>query len=109
MQNSCDLLITNTFAVIPKVGIVDTDILIEDGTVKALSNHSGSINISTSRRIDARGKYVLPGAIDPHVHYGVYTPIDQAAKTESRSAAVGGITTMMRMLRFYDSYRDNII
>ncbi|HXG05953.1 MAG TPA: amidohydrolase family protein, partial [Nitrososphaera sp.] len=46
-----------------------------------------------------------PGAIDPHVHYGVYTPIEEAARTESRSAAVGGVTTMIRMLRLYDSYQ----
>ena len=55
------------------------------------------------RKIDAR-KYVLPGAIDPHVHYGVYTPINDAAKTESRSAAVGGVTSMIRMLRLFDGY-----
>jgi dihydropyrimidinase len=104
MQNSCDLLITNASAVIPKVGIVDTNIMIEGGRIKALTNSAG--NVSASRKIDARGKHVLPGAIDPHVHYGVYTPIDEAARTESRSAAVGGITTMIRMLRLYGSYRD---
>lgn len=101
--NSCDILITNASAVIPKVGIVETSIMIEDGKIKALTNSAG--NISAARKIDARGRYVLPGAIDPHVHYGVYTPIDEAAKTESRSAAVGGVTTMIRMLRLYDSYR----
>jgi dihydropyrimidinase len=103
MQNSCDVLITNASVVIPKVGIVDTDIMIEDGRIKALTNSAG--NISASRKINARGRYVLPGAIDPHVHYGVYTPIDEAARTESRSAAVGGVTTMIRMLRLYGSYR----
>ncbi len=103
MQNSCDVLITNASAVIPKVGIVETNILIEDGRIKALSNSAG--NISASLKIDARGRYVLPGAIDPHVHYGVYTPIEEAARTESRSAAIGGVTTMMRMLRLYDSYQ----
>ncbi|MEP0824387.1 MAG: amidohydrolase family protein [Nitrososphaera sp.] len=103
MQNSCDLLITNASAVIPKVGVVETNIMIEDGLIKALSNSAG--NISASIKIDARGRYVLPGAIDPHVHYGVYTPIEEAARTESRSAAIGGVTTMMRMLRLYDSYR----
>lgn len=103
MQNSCDVLITNAAAVVPKVGIVETNIMIEDGRIKALSNSAD--NISASIKIDARGRYVLPGAIDPHVHYGVYTPIDEAARTESRSAAVGGVTTMMRMLRLYDSYR----
>lgn len=104
MQNSCDVLITNASAVIPKVGIIDTNIIIEGGKIKALTNSAA--NVSASRKIDARGKYVLPGAIDPHVHYGVYTPVDEAARTESRSAAVGGVTTMIRMLRLYDSYRN---
>jgi dihydropyrimidinase len=104
MQNSCDVLITNASAVIPKVGIVDTNIMIEGGKIKALTNSASSI--SAARKINARGNYVLPGAIDPHVHYGVYTPIDEAARTESRSAAVGGVTTMIRMLRLYDSYRN---
>ena len=97
-------MITNASAVIPKVGVVDTNIMIEDGKIKTLTNSVG--NVSASKKIDARGKYVLPGAIDPHVHYGVYTPINEAARTESRSAAVGGVTTMIRMLRLYDSYRN---
>src|SRR4029079_11631070 len=101
-NNSCDILITNGSVVIPKVGIVETSIMVEDGKIKALTNSIG--NISAARTVDARGRYVLPGAIDPHVHYGVYTPIDEAAKTESRSAAVGGVTTMIRMLRLYDTY-----
>jgi dihydropyrimidinase len=105
-NNSCDILITNASAVIPKVGIVETNIIIEDGKIKALTNSIN--NISASRIVDARGKYVLPGAIDPHVHYGVYTSIDEAARTESRSAAVGGVTTMIRMLRLYDRYYHNI-
>ena len=104
MQNSCDLLITNASAVIPKVGIVETNIMIEEGKIKALT--SSASEISASIKVDAKGKYVLPGAIDPHVHYGVYTPINEAARTESRSAAVGGVTTMIRMLRLYESYRN---
>jgi len=103
MQNSCDLLIMNASAVIPKVGVIDTNIMIEGGKIKALTNSVG--NVSAPKKIDARGKYVLPGAIDPHVHYGVYTPINEAARTESRSASVGGVTTMIRMLRLNDSYR----
>jgi dihydropyrimidinase len=103
MQNSCDLLIMNASAVIPKVGVIaDTNIMIEDGKIKSLANSTN--NVSASRKIDASGKYVLPGAIDPHVHYGVYTPINDSARTESRSAAVGGVTTMIRMLRLFDGY-----
>ena len=104
MGNSCDILVSNARVVIPKVGVVETNIIVEDGTISALSKSTD--NIQASRKINANGKYVLPGAIDPHVHYGVYTPIEEAARTESRSAAIGGVTTMMRMLRLYDdSYR----
>lgn len=103
MENSCDVLITNASVVVPKASIIETDIMVENGRIKSLKP---SKNASASRKINANGKYVLPGAIDPHVHYGVYTPIDRAAKTESRSAAIGGVTTMIRMLRLYDdSYR----
>src|SRR5512133_3003055 len=104
--NSCDLLITNATVVIPKIGIVQTDIMVEDGKIKALRKSVD--NVQASKKINANGKYVLHGVIDPHVHYGVYTPIDEAAQTESRSAAVGGVTTMIRMLRMNESYQKNI-
>src|ERR1051326_2649621 len=103
-SNSCDVLITNATAVIPGIGLVQTHILIENGKIKDLRKSIG--NVQASKRINANRKYVLPGAIDPHVHYGVYTPIEEAARTESRSAAVGGVTTMVRMLRLYESYRN---
>jgi dihydropyrimidinase len=106
MQNSCDILITNAAAVIPRSGITQTNILIENGKIKALRKSID--NIHASKIINANGKYVLPGLIDPHIHYGVYTPIDEAAKTESRSAALGGVTTMIRMLRMNESYQKNI-
>jgi dihydropyrimidinase len=106
MQNSCDLLIKNGNVVIPKVGIINTNIMIENGKIKNLTKSLNNINYDKS--IDATGKYILPGLIDPHVHYGVYTPIENAAKTESKSAAIGGVTTMIRMLRLYSDYRNNI-
>src|ERR687885_2061194 len=103
-NNSCDILITDAAVVIPKVGIDRTDILIENGKIKDLRKSTG--NTYASKKINANRKYILPGVIDPHVHYGVYTPINEAAQTESRSAAVGGVTTMIRMLRLYGSYRN---
>ena len=103
MQNTCDILITNASAVVPNAGVLEgTNIMIEDGKIKALLKSVD--NVSASRKIDALGKCMLPGAIDPHVHYGVYSPINEAARTESRSAAVGGVTTMIRMLRLFDGY-----
>ena len=52
----------------------------------------------------ASGLVAIPGIIDTHVHYGVYSPINEAARTESCAAAIGGVTTMMRMLRLYDPF-----
>jgi dihydropyrimidinase len=104
LNNTCDIIIKNVNAVIPFDGIVNTNILIENGKIKVLKKTVE--NISADRIINADNKYVLPGLIDPHVHYGVYTPIDIAAITESSSAATGGITTIIRMLRLEGSYRN---
>lgn len=104
MENSCDILITNALTIIPLVGKLDTNILIEDGKIKAI--RKSIENVQASRVINASKKYVLPGIIDPHVHYGVFTPIDSSAVTESRSAAVGGICTIMRMLRMHGTFKN---
>ena len=77
---------------IPKVGIVNTNIMIENEKIKDLSKSLNNINYSKS--IDATGNYILPGLIDPHVHYGVYTPIENIAKTDTKSgAAIGCVTS----------------
>ena len=77
MDNTCEVVIKNANAVIPFNGIVKTNILVENGKIKSLKKAIGKIN--ADRIIDAKGKYILPGVIDPHVHYGVYTPIGEAA------------------------------
>lgn len=49
-------------------------------------------------RIDARQKYLLPGIIDPHVHFrepGLEAKGD--IYTESRAAVAGGVTSYMEM------------
>jgi dihydropyrimidinase len=105
LDDTCDVLITNASVVIPNGGITsDTNILIEKGKIKKLTKSVGNTN--AGKIINANGKYVLPGLIDPHVHYGVYTPIDKAASTESRSASIGGVTTVIRMMRLSRSYRN---
>jgi len=47
------------------------------------------------RVIDASGCYILPGAIDAHVH--CYSSLDEGFTTASRSAAAGGVTTVIEM------------
>ena len=51
--------------------------------------------------IDATGKYVFPGFIDPHVH--IYLPFmgtfaKDNYETASRAALVGGTTTLIEMI-----------
>lgn len=81
-------------------GVIDANIVVEDGRISALTQ-----DVPDCKRIDASGLVSMPGAVDPHVHYGVYSAIGEAALTESRAAALGGVTTMMRMLRLKGSYR----
>ena len=54
--------------------------------------------------IEGGGNYLLPGAIDPHVHLGFSFPIDQDWRTETRSAAIGGVTSLIHFLWHPDSY-----
>jgi dihydropyrimidinase len=104
LENDCDLLIYGALGVvIPKVGVLQLDILIKDGKIKDL--RKDSTNVNASSMFDASGRYVIPGVIDPHSHYGVFTPIEEAARTESKTAAIGGITSVIRMLRLDGSYK----
>jgi dihydropyrimidinase len=45
--------------------------------------------------LDAKGRHVLPGLVDPHTHPGNFRPLVEDIRSETRSAAVGGVTTML--------------
>ena len=95
-----DTVITDSHVILPS-GMVEKNIVIDDGKIVDFTTEVPQCDV----RINARGLVSIPGVIDPHVHYGVYSPIEKAATTESRVAAIGGITTMMRMLRLGGSYK----
>ena len=54
--------------------------------------------------IDCKENFVLPGLLDPHVHFGAWFPFKEDCKTETEAAALGGITTVMHHLINRDSY-----
>lgn len=77
------------------------DILVEGETVTRIASRidagefGGEVDV-----IDASGKFVFPGFIDPHVHIylpfmGTYAKDDYASA--SRAALVGGTTTLIEM------------
>ena len=99
-----DTVIVGSHVVLP-TGIIDTNLVLDDGKIISLTNEIPS----SDKKINADGLVAIPGVIDTHVHYGVYSPIEHAATSESHAAAIGGITTMMRMLRRGDSYKNSLL
>ncbi len=74
------------------------DVLCEGETIKAIAPHIDAP--ADAEVIDAAGKYVFPGFIDPHVH--IYLPFmgtyaKDNYETASRAALVGGTTTLIEM------------
>ena len=101
---TCDTVIVGSHVVLP-TGIIDKNIVLDEGKIIGFTNDIPS----SDRKINADGLVAIPGVIDTHVHYGVYSAIEHAAVSESHAAAIGGITTMMRMLRRGDSYKLSLI
>ncbi|MGI0065792.1 MAG: dihydroorotase, partial [Nitrosotalea sp.] len=98
-----DAVITGSHVIFQNV-MASKNIVIDEGKVVGLTNDIPQCDL----KIKADGLVSLPGMIDPHIHYGVYSPINDAAVTESKVAAIGGVTTMMRMLRLSGSYKKNL-
>ena len=71
-----------------------TNIFISDGIIKNINSDI----IKADHIVNLKGKYVLPGMIDPHVHM---RDMDQSYKEDwisgSKSALRGGITTVIDM------------
>ncbi|MDH3312740.1 MAG: amidohydrolase family protein [Nitrosopumilus sp.] len=98
-----DTVITDSHVILPQ-GMVDKNIIIDEGKIVGLIHDTPACD----NKINGKGLISVPGPIDTHVHYGVYSPINEAAKTESHAAAIGGITTMMRMLRLGDPFTKSL-
>jgi dihydroorotase len=72
------------------------NLYIKDGKIAALSDQP--LSGAARKRIDAAGKYVLPGLIDIHVHSRDPGPTyKEDFFTSTQAAAAGGITTIFDM------------
>ena len=76
-----DLVIKNGNLVTPS-GILKAGVAIDNGKIVAIATNA---NLPAACSvIDASGRHVMPGAIDPHVHLGTYTgSFEQDVKTET--------------------------
>jgi len=101
-----DLVIRGDRVVTP-AGVAACDLAIQGEKIAAVGA-AGSFGAETARRvIDATGKIVMPGGIDPHVHLKWYTPHPDGSVTFTdppsvvgRAALYGGTTTMIDFARW---------
>ena len=85
-----DLLIKNGDVVF-REGTRPANLAISDGKVAAILKPG--LEIDAARVVDAAGKHVLPGLVDPEGHPGHSFPLDIDFETESPAAAAAGVTT----------------
>ncbi|HKC18644.1 MAG TPA: amidohydrolase family protein, partial [Candidatus Dormibacteraeota bacterium] len=95
-----DLAVENARIVLPS-GVAEGALVVEHGKVVEIAAHSIP---KAGRVIDARGRYVLPGVIDPHTHPGLVAPAETRFPLESQWMASGGVTTTISYFRRTESY-----
>jgi dihydropyrimidinase len=104
-----DLLLRDGLLVIPDVGTMRGSLAVNDGRIAALL--PPDTDERAARVVDCSGRWIMPGVIDPHVHFGFGSP-DTDFVTESRSAVIGGVTSALSFYRTadfrtaFDGYRD---
>ncbi|MBN1651088.1 MAG: dihydropyrimidinase [Bacteroidales bacterium] len=95
MQNSSMKLLIKNAKLVLAEKILEADLLIDEGKIAKIDTQ---INATNTAVLNAHGKYILPGGIDPHVHLALSTPNGFSAddfETGSRAALAGGTTTFI--------------
>jgi len=93
-----DLIVKNARIARPgKTNIKQMDIGVSAGKITALENE---LAVESAKSVhDASGKIIFPGLVDAHMHVGIYSPLQDDAVTESKAAAMGGVTSALTYFR----------
>jgi allantoinase len=93
-----DRLIKNVQVVSPNKDSVESlDIGIAGGKFVRLE---ANIDVAEAKEVvDGKGRLAFPGLVDAHTHVGIYSPLAEDAQTESKAAAMGGVTSMLTYFR----------
>jgi allantoinase len=98
MDKSFDLVIKNARVVRPnKTSIERFDIAVKDGKVVQVAPAVDTERAKES--FDAKNLLAFPGCVDAHMHVGIYQPLAQDAVSESKAAAMGGVTSSINYMR----------
>jgi len=79
-------------------GSYDADVLIDGERIAQLGAGLAASGVTADEKIDARGKWVIPGAIDVHTHMELPfggTAAKDTFETGTRAAAFGGTTSIV--------------
>jgi allantoinase len=98
MDQPFDLVIKNARVVRPNRTSVDClDIAVKDGRIARLAPE---LRPEQTREVfDARNLLAFPGCVDAHMHVGIYAPLAKDAVSESKAAAMGGVTSSLNYIR----------
>jgi allantoinase len=111
-MSTYDLVIKNSSVVRPGTDETELlDVAIKDGKFAAFET---DIDVALAdMTVDGTDRYLFPGVVDVHQHWGIYNPLAEDADSESRASAQGGVTsgiTYMRTGAYYlnksGPYRD---
>ncbi|MGI5835689.1 MAG: dihydropyrimidinase [Chloroflexota bacterium] len=76
--------------------VADATIAISGETIAGIfSPGTMPLNVANAHRIDASGKIVMPGVVDPHVHFANFNNQADSFTSMSTAAAFGGVTTVI--------------
>ena len=91
------MLIQNASLVLPD-GVTRGDLRVTNGSIATIAPGGGLEPQNGEYTIDATGLHLLPGVIDPHVHFREPgQPEKEDLRSGSRAAAAGGVTAFMDM------------
>lgn len=93
-----DLLINNVKLVRPnKQGTELADIAITKGKIEMVAP---AIEKGLAKEVyEGKNYLAFPGLVDAHMHTGIYNPLHEDAVTESKAAAMGGVTSSLNYMR----------
>jgi len=86
-----DLIVENGTLVTAN-DIIKASLVVDDGEITGIV--APAKDVDATSQVDADGKLVLPGVVDPHVHVADPNNIDDF-ENGSRAAALGGVTTII--------------
>lgn len=89
---AADLAITGG-TVVAETGARPGDLYVRDGRIVAITEPGQGLG--SRAMFDATGLHILPGLIDAHAHFRSFTKHRDAFADTSRSAAYGGVTTII--------------